>query len=111
MLKNAIDWTSRPWGKNSWAGKTVLLAGVSVGKVGTALAQAQVKDVLLYLDANVMGQPELYLGPAMDLFEVSTDAAKVYVDAPTGLKDAKTKEFLAAALTALAQKVKKNKNG
>lgn len=71
VLKNAIDWTSRPWGKNSWAGKTVLLAGVSVGKVGTALAQAQVKDVLLYLDANVMGQPELYLGPAMDLFEVS----------------------------------------
>src|SRR3989344_4899667 len=33
-LKNVIDWASRPWGKNSFAGKPVLIAGVSVGKLG-----------------------------------------------------------------------------
>src|ERR1700744_5708564 len=45
VLKNAIDWASRPYGKNAFAGKTVLVAGVSGGKIGTALAQSDLKEV------------------------------------------------------------------
>lgn len=68
VLKNAIDWASRPYGKNSFAGKPVLVAGVSSGKIGTAVAQSHLKQVLVYLDAHMVGQPELYLGPAEDIF-------------------------------------------
>jgi len=93
VLKNAIDWASRPWGKNSFAGKTVLCAGVSVGRLGTALAQAHLKEVMLYLDAKVIGQPELYLGPADTLFD-STGA----------IADATTKELLSSALGTFAQR-------
>lgn len=79
-LKNAIDWLSRPSGENSFAGKPVLVAGVSSGKIGTAVAQSHLKQTLVYLDAKVVGQPELYLGPAKDLFDaegaLASDSAK-----------------------------------
>ncbi len=57
VLKNAIDWVSRPYGTNSFAGKPTLIAGVSIGKIGTALAQEDLKEIMLYLDAHVLGQP------------------------------------------------------
>ena len=69
VLKNAIDWASRPYGQNSFAGKTVLVMGVSVGRAGTALAQSHLKQVLSYLDTNTVGQPELFLGPANEIFD------------------------------------------
>ncbi len=65
-LKNALDWASRPWGKNSFAGKQVLVIGASMGPIGTAVAQYDLKKVMLYLDAHVIGQPEFYLGTAQD---------------------------------------------
>lgn len=61
VLKNAIDWASRPWGKNSFAGKPTVLAGVSVGAIGTAVAQAELRNVMVYLDTKLAGQPEAYL--------------------------------------------------
>ena len=80
VLKNAIDWASRPWGQNSFARKPVLIAGVSVGKIGTAVAQSHLKQIMMYLEADVIGQPELYLGPAQEIFDdkgdVSNDAIK-----------------------------------
>ncbi len=66
VLKNAIDWASRPWGKNSFAGKQVLVIGASMGPIGTAVAQYDLKKVMLYLDAHVIGQPEFYLGTVQD---------------------------------------------
>ena len=73
-----IDWASRPWGKNSFAGKPVLIAGVSVGKVGTAVAQSHLRQIMLYLDADVIGQPELYL--TNEIFDeggnITNDSAK-----------------------------------
>ena len=69
VLKNAIDWISRPYGKNSFARKSVLVAGVSSGKIGTAVAQSHLREILVYLDADVIGQPELYLGPAQSVFD------------------------------------------
>jgi chromate reductase len=69
VLKNAIDWASRPWGKNSFAGKVVAVVGASVGPIGTAVAQQELKKIMLYLDARVIGQPEFYLGTAQDKFD------------------------------------------
>ena len=60
-LINAIDWASRPYGKNSFAKKPAALCGVSVGAVGTACAQSGLKPTLYYLDVALMGQPEVYL--------------------------------------------------
>ena len=94
VLKNAIDWASRPWGQNSFAKKPVLVAGVSVGKIGTALAQSHLRHVLLYLDAKVLGQPELYLGPSQTVF-----------DKEGTIIDTSTKELLVKALETLQNQV------
>jgi chromate reductase len=61
VLKNAIDHGSRPYGKNSWAGKPAGVIGASIGAIGTALAQQHLRNVLAYLDAPTMGQPEVFL--------------------------------------------------
>ena len=39
VLKNALDWGARPWGKNSWTGKVAAITGTSPGAISTALAQ------------------------------------------------------------------------
>ncbi len=100
-LSNAIDWLSRPYGKNSFAGKPVLVAGVSIGKIGTAIAQSQLKHTLLYLDARIIGQPELYLGPASDIFAESTGQAGM----PGPVKSEDTKTLIAKALAVLADRI------
>ncbi len=69
VLKNALDWTSRPYGENSWVGKPVYVIGASVGPIGTAIAQSHLKHTMLYLDALVLGQPEFYLGNAYEKFD------------------------------------------
>ena len=61
VLANALDWISRPYGANSLAGKPVMLAGATPGTIGTAVAQAELRSVLGYLNAHLMGQPELYI--------------------------------------------------
>ena len=61
VLKNAIDWASRPYGKNAFAGKPVAICGTSPGATGTACSQNHLRPVLMYLDVVLMGQPELYL--------------------------------------------------
>ena len=90
VLKNAIDWLSRPYGKNSFAKKPVLIAGVSGGKIGTAVAQSHLRQIMLYLEADVLGQPEIYLGPAQELF-----------DGEGTIADPSTKELLTRALETL----------
>jgi len=89
-LKNAIDWVSRPYGKNAWVGKRVLVAAASPGGIAGALTVYQVKQSLLHLDADVIGQPEFMLGGA---FEKFNDAGE--------LIDEKTKEFILQAVPVL----------
>ena len=48
VLKNAIDHASRPYGKNAWAGKPAGVLGVSVGAIGTAMAQQHLRNILAY---------------------------------------------------------------
>ncbi len=61
MLKNALDWLSRPAGANAWTGKPVAIASASAGRLGTVAAQQHLRAILGYLDMPTMGQPEAYL--------------------------------------------------
>lgn len=61
VLKNAIDWASRPKAENVFAHKPTMIAGASTGRVGTAVMQAHLRTSLAYLDAPTMGQPEVYI--------------------------------------------------
>jgi chromate reductase len=69
VLKNAIDWMSRPHGDNAFKRKPVYVVGASQGPIATALAQADMKKIMMYLDAFVLGQPEFYLGTAQSKFD------------------------------------------
>ena len=71
VLKNAIDHASRPYGQNAWAGKPAGVLGVSVGAIGTALAQQHLRNVLAYLDVPTMGQPEAFIHATDVLFDAS----------------------------------------
>src|SRR5262245_24105964 len=61
VLKNAIDWASRPYGKNSFDSKPTAALGTSQGAVGTAAAQQHLRSILAYLNVVLMGQPEGYI--------------------------------------------------
>lgn len=66
VLKNAIDWVSRPYGTNSFAGKPTGVIGISPAPVGTALAQASLRPILAFLDVKQLGQPEVYIANATE---------------------------------------------
>jgi chromate reductase, NAD(P)H dehydrogenase (quinone) len=61
VLKNAIDWASRPYGKNSFNLKPTAGIGTSGGAIGTAVAQQHLRSILAYLNVVLMGQPEAYI--------------------------------------------------
>jgi chromate reductase len=61
VLKNAIDIASRPWGKNSFAGKPGAVIGTSIGAPGSSMAQQHLRNSLAYLDVPQLAQPEVYL--------------------------------------------------
>ena len=61
VLKNAIDHASRPYGQSAWADKPAAIIGISVGAIGTAVAQQHLRTVLAYLDMPTLGQPEMFL--------------------------------------------------
>ena len=69
VLKNAIDHASRPYGKSVWAGKPAGVIGISVGAIGTALAQQHLRNILAYLDMPTLGQPEAFIQVKDGLFE------------------------------------------
>ncbi|MDR1966735.1 MAG: NAD(P)H-dependent oxidoreductase [Synergistaceae bacterium] len=60
VLKNALDWGSRPYGSSVWGGKPAGLVGTSPGAIGTFGAQSQIRQVLAFLDLRLMQQPEFY---------------------------------------------------
>jgi chromate reductase, NAD(P)H dehydrogenase (quinone) len=71
VLKNALDQASRPYGQSAWAGKPAGVIGVSVGAIGTALAQQHLRNVLAYLDVPTLGQPEAFIQAKEGLFDES----------------------------------------
>lgn len=61
VLKNALDNGSRPYGDSCWEGKPAGVIGVSIGAIGTAMAQQHLRNVLAYLDMPTLTQPEVFL--------------------------------------------------
>jgi chromate reductase len=82
VLKNAIDWGARPWGKSSWPGKPAAVIGTSGGAISTAVAQQHLRTVLGNLGLHVLGG-EAYIGFKPDL-----------VDAEGNVTDEKARTFL-----------------
>jgi chromate reductase len=87
VLKNAIDHASRPYGQSAWAGKPAGVIGISIGSIGTALAQQHLRNILAYLDMHTLGQPEAFLqtkpgllGDGPDLSEDSRKFLQGWMD-------------------------------
>jgi len=74
-LKNAIDWSTRPFGTNVFSGKPSAVAGTSPGAISAAIAQVHLKNILLTLSGAVLGQPEVYLKFEKDLIDADGNVA------------------------------------
>ena len=91
VLKNAIDWASRPARASSLTGKPVAIMGASPGRGGTARAQAQLRDGLTYTNGYVLPLPEVLVPLADEKF-----------DADGNLHDEDTRSEVRDLLVALA---------
>ena len=60
VLKNALDWGSRPPAENVWAHKPTAVMGASGGAIGTFGAQQHLRNICSFLDMRVMNQPTVY---------------------------------------------------
>ena len=60
-LKNAIDWASRPYGKNSFNRKPSAIIGTSPGKIGTAIAQTHLRSIMAFCNSPLMNSIEAYI--------------------------------------------------
>lgn len=90
VLKNAIDWASRPPGKSPLNGKPAAIMGASQGTGGTVRMQLALRQAFLFTDTYAMLKPEIYVARAQDKF-----------DAEGRLTDEKTREFVGKLLAAL----------
>ncbi|MBI5018241.1 MAG: NAD(P)H-dependent oxidoreductase [Deltaproteobacteria bacterium] len=91
VLKNAIDWASRPPVKVPFLRKPAAIIGASTGQMGTARSQYHLRQVLVCLDMFVMNRPEIFVGMAEGKF-----------DAEGSLSDEETRGRLAKMLAAFA---------
>ena len=89
VLKNAIDWASRP-PNQPFDGKPVAIMGASGGLFGTARAQYHLRQMLIFLNAFPVNKPEVMIGQAQTKF-----------DEAGNLTDEATREFIRKLLVAL----------
>lgn len=69
VLKNAIDWASRPYGDSAWNGKPAAIMGATVGALGTARAQYHLRQIMVFLNMFPINQPEVMIGNAATRFD------------------------------------------
>lgn len=69
VLKNAIDWASRPYGDSAWEGKPVAIMGASTGILGTARAQYHLRQTFVFLNMFPVNRPEVMIGHAHERFD------------------------------------------
>jgi chromate reductase len=83
VLKNAIDWASRPYGHSAWNGKPGAVVSVSTGAIGGFGANHHLRQSMVFLNVPMMCQPEAYIGNAATLFdetgEVSEDETRKFL--------------------------------
>ena len=100
VLKNAIDWASRPYGDSAWAGKPAAIMGASVGAIATARAQYHLRQVMVFLDMHPLNHPEVMIGNCSDKFNTAGD-----------LTDEATREFIRKQLVKLVEWSQKLSSG
>lgn len=87
VLKNAIDWASRPYSDNAFDGKPVAVMGASIGMLGTARAQYHLRQCFVFLNMHPTNLPEVFVTFAREKF-----------DEKGGLKDENTKKQVVKVL-------------
>jgi chromate reductase, NAD(P)H dehydrogenase (quinone) len=92
VLKNAIDWASRPYGDNAFDGKPVAIMSASIGMFGGARAQYHLRQMFVFLNMHPVNGPEVMVTFAQDKF-----------DADGKLVDENTKKYLSQLLQNLAK--------
>ncbi len=92
VLKNALDWASRPPTNSPLNGKPVAIMGVSTGSYGTVRAQGHLRQVCVATNMLPLNRPELYVARAEEKF-----------DAEGRLTDAKTRNRVGKLLQALVE--------
>ena len=97
VLKNAIDWASRPYGDSAWKGKPVAVMGASVGVIGTARAQYHLRQTFVFLDMDPVNQPEVMI------------TADKSLDDQGNLKDDTTRDLISKLLQNLVRKAQAQK--
>lgn len=98
VLKNAIDWASRPPTDNAWDGKPVAVMSASTGKLGGARMQYHLRQVFVWLNMYPINRPEFMLANSAN-----------YFDEQGNLKDEDTRNRLRDLLNSLADWTRKMK--
>ncbi|HUQ93723.1 MAG TPA: NADPH-dependent FMN reductase [Bryobacteraceae bacterium] len=96
VLKNAIDWASRPYGDNAWDDKPLALMGASVGMLGSARAQYHLRQMCVFLNMHPLNSPEVMVPNAAQNF-----------DAQGNLTNEQSRKLIGAMLTRLVEWTKR----
>ena len=99
VLKNAIDWASRP-PEQPFLDKPIAIMGASPGALGTARAQYHLRQCFVFLNARMLSQPEVMISQANQKF-----------DASGNLTDETTAGFITKLLTELAEWTRRLQRG
>jgi chromate reductase, NAD(P)H dehydrogenase (quinone) len=92
VLKNAIDWASRPYGDSAWNGKPAAIMGASLGAFGTARAQYHLRQMFVFLNMFPINRPEVLIMNAGARF-----------DKEGNLTDQATKDLIRQMLQSLVE--------
>jgi chromate reductase len=90
VLKNALDWGSRPAAENAWRGKPAAILGATGGLLGTVRAQYHLRQMFVFLDVYALNKPEVMIGRAKEKF-----------DSDGNLTDAETRERIKTLVESL----------
>ena len=71
VLKNAIDWASRPYAENAFDGKPIALMGASPDMIGTARAQYDLRRSCVFLNMYPLNRPEVMVAYCEDKIDQS----------------------------------------
>jgi len=95
VLKNAIDWASRPYGDSAWSGKPVAIMSAALSMGGGVRAQYQLRQSFVFLNMDAVVQPEVAIGNAPQRY-----------DAQGNLTDETSKKLIAQLVKNLVDKVR-----
>jgi len=90
VLKNAIDWASRPYDDNPFNNKPLAIIGASIGPIATARAQYHLRQSCVFLNMHLLNKPEVMVGYVQEK-----------VDNSGKLTDEKTKKIIKIMLVNL----------